>query len=226
MFQKTKELTLNIIERMRKTSDFFTTVSGSQTLSMLASFSEGREIIKRILLYGDIPIRVFSNLRSFSEMNKYTQIYDDEWLDFDRDNEENPQAGLMNQSDLMAGVSTSSLVSSLSYRSSPLEEESTASRKRKKLSHSVAINENVLTVLAEESSHLLFRLLFNRVLYDSKEIGIGCLTAMTDTIFFLQSMQRAKGDSFCKYYTAFLQLKLFLIITYICIIRYIDGKLY
>lgn len=183
---------------MRGTSDFFTTVAGSQTLSMLASFDEGRSIIKKILLCGDIPIRVFSNPRSFSEMNKYTQIYNDNWLDFEREDAENLHTGLTDQSDMMAGASSSSLISSLSYRSSPIEEGSTVSRKRKRLSRSVALNENVLTVLAEESSHLLFRLLFNRVLYDSKETGIGCLTAMTDTIFFLQSMQRAKGDSFCK----------------------------
>jgi hypothetical protein len=52
-----------IIERlldMKKTVKFFTTVSGSRTLAMLASFPLGQKLLKTIITTPRIPINVFS----------------------------------------------------------------------------------------------------------------------------------------------------------------------
>ncbi|GAA5812199.1 hypothetical protein MFLAVUS_005649 [Mucor flavus] len=55
-------------------------------------------------------------------------------------------------------------------------------------------NENVLTVLIEESSYDLFKLLFNRILFDSKTLGPGCLSALTDALVFLQDERNSDSQ--------------------------------
>lgn len=50
----------------------------------------------------------------------------------------------------------------------------------------LSTNENALTVLVEKLSYDLYKLLFNRILSDSKVVGIGSLSALTDVLIYLQ----------------------------------------
>lgn len=50
----------------------------------------------------------------------------------------------------------------------------------------LSTNENTLTVLIEKMSYDLYELLFNRILSDSKVVGIGSLSALTDVLIYLQ----------------------------------------
>lgn len=200
IYSKTEELIVKAINHIGNSSNFFTTISGSRTLAMLASFSKGREIIKTILIRDDIPVRVFSHPRPFTEMTKYSRKY----YSNHHDDSFSVYSGGSNLDDYDSNLMATAAVSSSSIRSyrsstSISNNRNNAAKKKKKFSQSIARKENVLTVLAEESSYNLFKLLYNRVLCDSKEIGPGCLTPLTDTIFFLQSMQQAKGDSYCKW---------------------------
>jgi hypothetical protein len=158
---------------------------------MLASFCKGREIVKMILIRDDTPVRVFSYPRSYTEMTKYSRKHnnDDDYSSI------HTVASNLEDYDNSLATATSSV---RSYRSSiPIKSRNLG--KKVKFSQSIAPNENVLTVLAEETSYILFKLLFNKLLSDSKEVGPGCLSPLTDTIFFLQAMQQARGDSYCKY---------------------------
>lgn len=58
--------------------------------------------------------------------------------------------------------------------------------KQPKETDSLSTNENALTLLIEKTNYDLYNLLFNRILSDSKSIGIGCLSALTDALIFLQ----------------------------------------
>lgn len=49
----------------------------------------------------------------------------------------------------------------------------------------LAIAENALTILINTGSYNLYNLLFNRILADSKYVGFGSLSAITDTLVYL-----------------------------------------
>lgn len=49
---------------------------------------------------------------------------------------------------------------------------------------SIVENENDPMVLIEELGYDLYNLMLNRILSDSKELGPGCLSALTDAFYF------------------------------------------
>lgn len=133
MFNKTLAIVNRSIRIMKRNkSKYFTTISGSNTLAMLASmldtFPDGRSIIFDIIKTDELQINLFSYVRV------------------------------------------------------------TKGKPRK--------NENALIVLIELLQDDLFKLLLNRVLLHSKNLGTGSFSALTDTILFLQ--ERGNGDLLLK----------------------------
>ncbi|KAG2189576.1 hypothetical protein INT46_000608, partial [Mucor plumbeus] len=129
IFNKTKNIVETTISEMKKRkSNYFTTISGSKTLAMLASFEVGRGILLGILETDDLPISLFS----YSRKNAKTEEYN----------------------------------------------------KR------VTRQENALTILIEKLEYDLYHLLFNRLVFHSRKLGIGSFSAVTDTLIFLQG----RGD--------------------------------
>ncbi|KAL7320004.1 hypothetical protein PS15m_003076 [Mucor circinelloides] len=62
--KQTKRLAEQSIKQMKKEkSRYFTTISGSNTLAMLASFQDGRDIIFQILQTDDLPINIIGYVR-------------------------------------------------------------------------------------------------------------------------------------------------------------------
>lgn len=109
-------------------SEYFTTISGSNTLAMLASFEAGRDVIFDIIQTKKLPISLFSYVR----------------------------------------------------KNAATEEQGIP----------VNRNENALTILIEKLDYNLYELLFNRLVFHSRELGIGSFSAITDTLLFLQD----RGD--------------------------------
>ncbi|KAL7310470.1 hypothetical protein PS15m_009966 [Mucor circinelloides] len=67
IFEQTTNIVKRSIRSMRgRESKYFTTISGSNTLAMLASFELGREIIFDIIETEELPITLFSYVRSSS----------------------------------------------------------------------------------------------------------------------------------------------------------------
>ncbi|CEP15173.1 hypothetical protein [Parasitella parasitica] len=123
IYDQTQNIVKRSIRSMRAhESKYFTTISGSNILAMLASFDVGREVLFDIIETDELPITLFSYVRS------------------------------------------------------SLNEEG----------HVVNTRENALTVLIEEFDYDLYQLMFNRVIYHSKQLGTGCLSAVTDALIFLQ----------------------------------------
>jgi hypothetical protein len=105
-------------------SKYFTTISGSNTLAMLASFEDGRDIIFDIIETEELAITLFSYGRLSSNQAVQGKTMD--------------------------------------------------------------TSENALTILIEEFDYDLYELMFNRVIYHSKQLGTGCFSAVTDALIYLQ----------------------------------------
>lgn len=114
---------------------YFGTLAGSNIITMLASFKEGRSVIFNLLKIKELPVSLFSYAKKLSEKEE------DEYL---------------------------------------------------------STNENALTVLVDAMSYDLYKLLFNRVLSDSKVVGIGSLSALTDVLILLQETQNSGNMHFFK----------------------------
>ncbi|KAL0135109.1 hypothetical protein V8B55DRAFT_1553845 [Mucor lusitanicus] len=64
LYSKTRELVIRCVDQMKKEkSRYFTTTSGSNSLALLASFEDGRDILFRIAQDEDIAINLFSYVR-------------------------------------------------------------------------------------------------------------------------------------------------------------------
>jgi hypothetical protein len=138
-------------------------MSGSRALAMLASFPVGRQIIKDIIRNESIPISIFS----------YPICINDNYSEDIRNSAHvlrTKTYGTPNEPK-----------EGITYRSSPDPDVEIRGTRQ-----SIAENENVLTVLITELDYNLYKLLFNRILFDSKKIGPGCLSALVDALVFLQ----------------------------------------
>lgn len=198
LLSKTEAIIKSAVEGIHKESNFFSTISGSRTLAMLASFDKGKEIIK-LIIAKELPISIFSDPRSVNDV----AIEDDEkfWMDQKQkflkffakpekkdtstkqsvnDTPNSSRFGPQSYHEEPA-VST---VPKIEYRNSLVK----AASKEKRANQSIAGNENVLTVLIEKLDYDLYKLIFNRILLDSKKLGPGCLSALTDALLFLQEM--------------------------------------
>ncbi|KAI7895120.1 uncharacterized protein EV154DRAFT_33959 [Mucor mucedo] len=78
LLSKTEAIIKSAVKDIHKESNFFSTISGSRTLAMLASFESGREIIK-LIIAKELPISIFSDPRYVKDVG----IEDDEqfWID-------------------------------------------------------------------------------------------------------------------------------------------------
>lgn len=171
---------MTAVAHIDERSNFFSTIAGSRTLAMLASFEDGRSIIKRIVAK-KVPISIFSYPRSISQMMKNDNNTDEDQEE-DADEKEDTNK-------LTAEITNNSNYSSNNYQSSVVTYRSSEAKKgavEKCTFKTIATNENVLTVLIDELEYKLYKLLFNRILSDSKELGPGCLSALTDALLFLQ----------------------------------------
>jgi hypothetical protein len=180
IYNKTNAIIDEAITNIDGKSNFFSTIAGSRTLAMLASFEDGRDIIKRILGM-NIRISIFSYPRSRAEMTKNDPKDDDD--DSEEEKEENGNGRITRESTIYTSHSNNGqaqFFSSISYRSSDIKDVSKYECK------SIATSENVLTVLIDVLEYKLYKLLFNRILSDSKEIGPGCLSALAESLLFLQ----------------------------------------
>lgn len=191
--KKTEALIVTSLSNLDIESNYFSTIAGSRTLAMLASFKTGRRIIFMIVNQS-IPISIFSYVRSQSEINRSNPEETKE----DRVEREEYEHSLMTrtQSQRTEGSSLENSLSNdpgkynmptlypgeLSYRSAPFK----LAEETKTKNVIIASNENVLTVLIHELSYDLYKLLFNRILSDSKKLGPGCLSSLTDALLFLQ----------------------------------------
>lgn len=189
---ETLKLVNSATNNIKNNYNYFSTLSGSKTLVTLASFKEGREIIK-LLLPKKVPISIFSFHIPLAKINNERPAEVDKAMEYWKNYYSNMKAKLGRSTETNTETDTTSrkdtedknasndvFENKITYRSS--EEESVSSEKCEMM----ATNENVLTVLIEESSYDLFKLLFNRILFDSKKLGPGCLSALTDALVFLQ----------------------------------------
>lgn len=187
ILRKTKELIESSVNDIDIESKFFSTIAGSRTLAMLASFKDGRQVIKSIL-EKEIPISIFSYART---IKKETPHKDKESL---RNNIDNLKEILgVNKTEIPAPRLEPPLDSdsaAITYRNSELN---LIVQPPKNLDI-IAGNENVLTVLIEELDHKLYKFLFNRILSDAKKLGPGCFFALTDALLFLQEEDNTGKD--------------------------------
>ncbi|KAI7895161.1 uncharacterized protein EV154DRAFT_496092 [Mucor mucedo] len=175
--KKTEHLVKTAIKNIDKESNFFSTIAGSRTLAMLASFEMGKEIIKLIVIQ-PIPISIFSYAKPIPEIFETPDDYDDrERLKTSRMNA--PSIRNFNGTD--SGTNSISVNYKMAYRDSPPR-----FNKHVQNNQSMVSNENVLTVLIEDLSYEMYQLLFNRILADSKKLGPGCLSSLTDALLLLQ----------------------------------------
>lgn len=152
-------------------SNYFATMVGSKTLSMLASFSHGREIIKLLLKSKATTFSIFSHPRPIRwEPGEINDRH------ISRETENTPTVLRT-----LEKPTPSERHGVVSYRNSPKIIEVVKGRY-----FSIARNENVLTVLIDVSSYDLYTLMFNRMLFDAKKIGPGCMSALVDAILYLQ----------------------------------------
>ncbi|KAI8091656.1 hypothetical protein BDF21DRAFT_490379 [Thamnidium elegans] len=189
---KTENLILASLNSFDINSNYFSTIAGSRTLAMLASFKTGRKIIFMIVKQS-IPISIFSYVRSQSEINQSNPQETQQDI-IDREEYENSllartqsvrteEVSLENdESKDPEGSNMPTPSEGVSYRSAPLKPVDETANKNSL----IASNENVLTVLIHELSYDLYKLLFNRILSDSKRLGPGCLSSLTDALLFLQ----------------------------------------
>ncbi|KAI7892975.1 uncharacterized protein EV154DRAFT_584756 [Mucor mucedo] len=188
MIDKTIQLINLAVTNIDIYSNFFSTIAGSRTLAMLASFKKGREIIKLIIVQ-EIPISIFSYPRtivsstcsppSSSYINKRSTFF------YSHFSKKDSQKTFHNNS----GHGSQHLLSPPSnegfkYRGCSSKPHHTPGAYLKR--PPIAENENVLTVLIDVLSYDIYKLLFNRILEDSKYLGPGCLSSLTDALLYLQ----------------------------------------
>ncbi|GAA5812182.1 hypothetical protein MFLAVUS_005632 [Mucor flavus] len=163
---------------------YFSTISGSRTLAMLASFEDGRKVIKSIVAK-NVPISIFSYPRSQSEIDKNNPPKNDEENDevfssmprgIDIDKSKVDASSELNMP--MPGTKEAEIF----YRSST----SKPPYKKRLNTTVIAFNENVLTVLIDELNYDWFKFLFNRIISDSGRVGPGCLSSLTDALLYLE----------------------------------------
>ncbi|KAG2229373.1 hypothetical protein INT48_000910 [Thamnidium elegans] len=172
---KTQELIISSLNGIGPKSTYFTNIAGNRTLAMLASFGEGRKIIAKIMAKPFlISIYSYPKLSPETKMTKPKEV--DEAIRNWRGRWKKLIGKQDNETSSQEDTSETSLVNS-NCEPNPTNNTAIAAR-----------NENVLTVLVENSSYKLFKLLFNRVLSDSKTLGTGSLSVLTDVALFLQEI--------------------------------------
>lgn len=144
-------------------------MAGSRTLAMLASFDDGKKIIKQILAK-KTAICIFSYRRSTLE--KITK---------------KPKKDPTTQENQNKSEECQQPKRPVHYRASTINPMDISDKKCKLEKKSRSANENVLTVLLEnEWDFSLYNALLNRIILDSKKLGPGCLSALADVLLFLQ----------------------------------------
>lgn len=180
---KLRKKTYLIIEKaisdIKDDSNFFSTIAGSRTLAMLASFEDGRKVIS-LIVARKVPISIFSYARSQSEIDR-----------------NNPPKNYENKDDVFTPkprgeIKTESNMPNTKIKNIIFYRSSTSKPPyRRGLNITViAPNENVLTVLIDELNYDWFKFLFNRILLDSGKIGPGCLSSLTDALLYLEEGRR------------------------------------
>ncbi|KAG2237109.1 hypothetical protein INT48_004611 [Thamnidium elegans] len=186
IYEKTTRIISSCIYDINCDCSFFLTIAGSRMLAMLASFEDGRKVIKSILA-SRAPISIFSYFRSHFEINKnnptgsHRYYYSSMPQDI---HSYQPKLNNSNESDMPAIAA-----GELSYRSSRFK---LYCRKSFDTTE-IARNENALTVLIDELNLDLYNLLYNRIILDSKKVGLNCLSSLTDT---LQYLEKGKNHNF------------------------------
>ncbi|KAG2230888.1 hypothetical protein INT48_003337 [Thamnidium elegans] len=164
--EKTNKIIESAVCNIKPDSNFFSTIAGSRTLAMLASFKEGRVVIKSIMARR-VPISIFGYARTRPKKDQ------DELLNIHR----SCTTDTFSESNMPDPTSEE-----IFYRSSPRRNVSKNIHKTKM----IASKENVLTVLIDEQIHDLYTLIFNCILADSRKLGPGCLSSLTDALLYLQ----------------------------------------
>lgn len=134
-------------------------MAGSRALCLLALFGTGREMIKKILKNEAIPFGIFS----ISVMSTTATMED---LKQQQKNSKKEY----------------SAYEKATYRRSTASPQINLGQ----IVSSSLFDANLMTVLLTMLCYDLFELVFNRVLSDSKKIGPGCLSALTDALIYLQ----------------------------------------
>lgn len=180
MISRTQQLIDSAVKNIDENSNFFSTIAGSRTLAMLASFKGGRDIIKSIILK-KIPISIFSYPRTVFPfmMDENTRFC------YTHDNKKDSQKTFISSNyETFHSEGNSSLPKDVRYRGSSSKAHNLSREYFKR--PPIAENENVLTVLIDVLSYDVYKLLFNRILTDSKKLGPGCLSSLTDALLYLQ----------------------------------------
>lgn len=161
---------------------YFSTISGSRTLAMLASFEDGRKVIKTIVAK-NVPISIFSYSRSQSEIDKNNPPKNDEESgDVSSSKPRGIDKGKAKSDDSTESNMPIIDETGIFYRSST----SKPPYKKRLNTTVIAFNENVLTVLIDELNYDWFKFLFNRIISDSERVGPGCLSSLTDALLYLE----------------------------------------
>ncbi|KAI8080376.1 hypothetical protein BDF21DRAFT_398982 [Thamnidium elegans] len=184
---KTQGLITSALRGIGPKSTYFTNITGNKTLAMLASFEEGRKIIAKIITT-PVPISICSYPRTSLEIKKINPKKVKEAIHYWKDSRMGK-----NFRKKETVPSTNSPESTDNYLRSRRKKH--RYQKMKDGTDTIARNENVLTVLIDNWSYYLFKLLFNRVLSDSKILGVGSLCAIMDVIVFLQEADSGLLDS-------------------------------
>ncbi|KAI9245390.1 hypothetical protein EDC94DRAFT_413682 [Helicostylum pulchrum] len=162
--------------------NYFSTVAGSRTLAMLASFEDGRKVIRSIVSK-KVPISIFSYPRSQSEIDKNNPPKNYE--ENDEENDDVPPSKPREINKAKSKIESNmpnTEETGIFYRSST----SKPPYKKGLNTTVIAFNENVLTVLIDELNYDWFKFIFNRILSDSERVGPGCLSSLTDALLYLE----------------------------------------
>lgn len=149
-------------------------------LAMLASFEDGRETIKSILA-SRAPIGIFSYLVSQAQIDEYN---DKAKISRNKRNLAPPKLQETQLKDPTTNRSTESNTPKIEAK--VITYRSSISRKVTYLENDISRNENALTVLIDKLSLDLHNLLFIRIILDSKIVGPGCISSLTDTLQYLE----------------------------------------
>ncbi|KAI8080378.1 hypothetical protein BDF21DRAFT_462970 [Thamnidium elegans] len=170
---KTQELIISSLNGIGPKSTYFTNIAGNRTLAMLASFGEGRKIIAMVMakpflisIYSypkPLPETEMTKPREVEDAVKY--LMDLRQKSFFQEREQGSETSSKEK------IATDEDINRTGFPSVIVKR-----------------NESILTVLVENSSYNLFKLLFNRVLSDSKTVGTGSLSVLTDVVLFLQEI--------------------------------------
>lgn len=158
ILQQTRYLIEKEIKKIDKNCNSFKTVTGSKTLSMLASFERGRDILKLLLSNESLAFSVSSYSVSIAYESGNLNLAESTRYNYCDSRGSKMGTNLRKISDRRLSDSTN---------------------------QTKTMHENVLAILIREKQYSLYHLMLNRILLDSSKYDPECLTIIKDVVLLL-----------------------------------------